>query len=74
MAEEKTVNIYIPKEYVGDGETMKKVYINDKPYFVPVATNIAVPENVANVLIEWMDNLKRIDDEREARIEALKDK
>jgi hypothetical protein len=70
----KMVNIYIPKEAVDSNEKTKKVFINDKMYSVPVGKNVEVPEQVAEVLLPWLENLSRMEEEREARMEELSKK
>lgn len=71
---DKKVNIYIPKEAVGSDEKMKKVYINDVMYAIPVGKNIEVPEPVAQVITNWLENLTRIEEEREERLADLEEK
>ena len=73
MAEKKMVNIYIPKDKEYTDEKAKRVYINDKCYSIPVGKNVEVPVEVAQILTDWMENLDRIDEEREERIKELED-
>lgn len=67
-------NIYIPKEAVGSDEKMKKVYINDVMYCIPVGKNIEVSDEVADVVTNWLENLNKIEEEREERLSKMEEK
>ena len=71
---EKKVNIYIPREAVGSDEKMKKVYINDVMYCIPVGKNVEVPESVAKIITEWLETMNKIEEERENRLSNMEDK
>lgn len=74
MAEGKKVSIYIPKDVVSSTEKTKKVFINDEMFLVPIGKTIEVPETVANVIREWLDNLSKIESDREERMEKIDEK
>lgn len=63
--------IFIPKDAIESNEKAKKVIINGKMYSVPVGKSVEVPDEVATVITDWLENLAKVESEREERLENL---
>lgn len=63
--------IMISKDNVSSNEKAKKVFVNGKMYSVPVGKYVEVPDDVAEVVTVWLENLAKVEEEREERMENL---
>lgn len=69
----KYVSVLIPEDALNEWEQAKTVTINGVIYVVPVGAPVKVPDFVAEVINQWISEVKKAREDYKKRMDELKE-